>query len=97
MKTVELSEATGSLSDIVRRARGETLVLMRGGKAVAAMTPLDGEDYFSMRLANNPEFIALIERGREQYKAEGGTSLEAMRRKYGVKSKTPKSPRRSGP
>ena len=72
MSTVELSEATGSLSEYVRKARRETLVLTRRGKAVAAMTPLDEEDYFSMRLANDPEFIAIIERGRAQYKAEGG-------------------------
>jgi len=97
MKTLELSEAKGSLSEYVRKARRETLVLTRRGKAVAAMMPLGEEDYFSMRLASNPEFIAIIERGRAQYKAEGGISLEGMWRKYGPESKTKrKSLRKTG-
>ncbi len=97
MRTLELLEATGSLSEYVRKARRETLVLTRRGKAVAAVMPLDEEDYFSMRLANDPEFIAIIERGRAQYKAEGGTSLEGMRRKYGLEPKTKrKSLRKAG-
>jgi hypothetical protein len=44
-----------------------------------------------MRLANNPRFIALIDRSRASYKATGGVSLAEMRRKYGV----PKPKRRS--
>jgi antitoxin (DNA-binding transcriptional repressor) of toxin-antitoxin stability system len=87
MKALELSEATGSLSEYARKARRETLVLTEHGKAVAAVVPLDEEDYFSMRLANNPEFIAIIERGRAQYKAHGGISIEEMRRKYDLESK----------
>lgn len=87
MRAVELSEATGSLSEYARRARRETLVLTRRGKAVAAVVPIDQDDYFSMRLASNPEFMAIIERGRAQYRAHGGLSLEEMRRKHGVDPK----------
>jgi prevent-host-death family protein len=94
MRAVELSEAKGSLSDYARKARRETLVLTRRGKAVAAVVPLDDEDYFSMRLANNPEFIAIIERGRTQYKAQGGLSIEEMRRKYGIESRVKRKPLR---
>jgi prevent-host-death family protein len=93
MKALELSEATASLSDYARKARRETLILTERGKAVAAVVPLDDEDYFSMRLANNPEFAAIIERGRAQYKKKGGISLEEMRRKYGLE---PKSKRKTG-
>ena len=72
-------------------------MLTKRGKAVAAVVPLDDEDYFSMRLANSPEFIAIIERGRAQYKAQGGISLQEMRRKYGLESKTKrKSLRKTG-
>jgi hypothetical protein len=45
------------------------------------------EDYFSMRLANDPRYIELIERSRASYKATGGISLNELRRKYGVSSK----------
>jgi antitoxin (DNA-binding transcriptional repressor) of toxin-antitoxin stability system len=88
MRAVDLSHATGSLSDYARKARRGALILTRRGKAVAAMVPLGDEDYFSMRLANNPEFIAIIERGRAQYKPKGGLSLDEMRHKYGLDSKT---------
>jgi prevent-host-death family protein len=87
VRALELSEATGSLSEYARRARRETLVLTRNGRAVAAVVPLDEDDYFSMRLASDPEFIAIIERGRAQYKAQGGVSLAEMRRKYGIDPK----------
>jgi hypothetical protein len=33
---------------------------------VAAVVPIDDEDYFSMRLANDPRFIEIIERSRER-------------------------------
>ena len=91
MRTVEISEAADSLPEYGRGKRGETWVLMRRGRPVAAVVPLDDEDYFSMRLANDPRFIALIERSRASYKATGGISLAEMRRKYGV----PKPRRRS--
>ena len=91
MRTVEISEAADSLPKYGRGKRGETWVLMRRGRPVAAVVPLDDEDYFSMRLANDPRFIALIERSRASYKATGGISLAEMPRKYGV----PKPRRRS--
>lgn len=91
MRTVEISEAADSLTEYGRGKRGETWVLMRRGRPVAAVVPLDNEDYFSMRLANDPRFIALIERSRASYKATGGISLAEMRRKYGI----PKPRRRS--
>jgi antitoxin (DNA-binding transcriptional repressor) of toxin-antitoxin stability system len=84
MRTVEISEAADSLTEYGRGKRGETWVLMRRGRPVAAVVPLDNEDYFSMRLANDPRFIALIERSRASYKATGGISLAEMRRKYGI-------------
>ncbi|MBN2371786.1 MAG: hypothetical protein JXO72_14995 [Vicinamibacteria bacterium] len=87
MKAVELFQATSSFSEYASKARRETLVLTERGKAVAAVVPLDDENYFSMRLVNNPEFIEIIERGRVQYKARGGISIEEMRRKYVLEAK----------
>jgi len=48
------------------------------------------EDYFSIRLANDPRFVGLIERSRASYKATSGISLAEMRRKHGA----PAQPRR---
>jgi antitoxin (DNA-binding transcriptional repressor) of toxin-antitoxin stability system len=87
MRTVDISQAADSLPEYGRRKRGETWVLTRRGRPVAAVVPLDDEDYFSMRLANDPRFIEMIERSRAGYKATGGVSLAEMRRKYRVPAK----------
>ena len=87
MRTVEISQAADSLPEYGRRKRGETWVLTRRGRPVAAVVPLDDEDYFSMRLANDPRFIEIIERSRASYEATGGVSLGEMRRRYGAPAK----------
>ena len=63
MRTVEISQAADSLPEYGRRKRGENWVLMRRGRPVAAVVPLDDEDYFSMRLANDPSVVALPRKG----------------------------------
>ena len=87
MRTVDISQVAGSLPEYGRRKRGETWVLTRRGRPVAALVPLDDEDFFSMRLANDPRFIETIERARARYKATGGLSLAEVRRKYAVEPK----------
>ena len=87
MRTVDISQAGDSLPEYGRRKRGETWVLTRRGRPVAAVVPLDDEEYFSMRLANDPRFIEMIERSRASYKASGGVYLAEMRRKYGAPTK----------
>ena len=90
MRTVDISQAADSLPEYGRRKRGETWVLTRRGRPVAAVVPLDDEDYFSMRLASDPRFIATIERARTRYAATGGLSLAQIRRKHGPQPKTPR-------
>ena len=82
-----MSQAADSLPGYGRRKRGETWVLMRRGRPVAAVVPLDDEDYFSMRLANDPRLVETIEWSRASYRATGGSSLAEVRRKYGVPAK----------
>jgi antitoxin (DNA-binding transcriptional repressor) of toxin-antitoxin stability system len=53
VKVVEISEAADSLPEYGRRRRAETWVLMRRGRPVAAVVPIDDQDYFSIRLAGN--------------------------------------------
>lgn len=87
MRTVDIGQAADSLPEYGRGKRGETWVLTRRGRPVAAVVPLDDEDYFSMRLASDPRFIQIIERSRARYQATGGVSLAEMRRKHGVASR----------
>lgn len=85
MRTVEITEATGPLSEYARKARKGALVVTRRGKPVAAVVPVGGMDLESLSLSTNPDFIALIERSRARYRATGGLSLEDVREKYGIK------------
>lgn len=87
MRTVEIGEAKGSLSDYAREAQREALVVTRRGKPVAAVVPIRGMDMETLSLSTNPDFIALIERSRARHKAGGGISLEEVRRKYGLGTK----------
>jgi antitoxin (DNA-binding transcriptional repressor) of toxin-antitoxin stability system len=87
MRTVDISQAAGSLPEYGLRKPGETWVLTRRGRPVAAVVPLDGEDYFGMRLANDPTFIETIERARARYEATGGVSLAGVRPKHGIEKR----------
>ena len=93
MKTVEITEA--SLAEYGRKATEETWVLTRRGKPVAAVVPIrQSLDFESFSLSHNPQFIALINRSWAGYKATGVISLEQIRRKHGIKAKTPPRARR---
>lgn len=82
MKTLKLSEITGSLSDIVRRGLREPVVVTRRGKPVIALMPLTKyDDWESVSLSTNPRFLAIIERSAAAHKPGTGISTEEMRRR----------------
>jgi prevent-host-death family protein len=88
VKTVEMAEATLPLSEYARRARKNSVVVTRRGKPFAAVVPLDSADWEDFVVSQDPGFIDIMRRSEARHKAEGGISLEEMRRKYGA------SPRR---
>lgn len=79
MKTIELSEATGPLSEYAERAHGEALVVTERGRPVAALVPVEELDLESLSLGTNPEFLALIEESRSRCRAGTGISTDEMR------------------
>jgi len=81
VKTIELSGATGSLSEYARKARKEGLVLTRRGRPVAVLVPVDSADVESLSLSTNPDFLAIIERSRTRCKPGSGISTDEMRRR----------------
>ena len=83
MKTVKMAEATLPLSEYARKARKDSVVVTRGGKPLAAVVPLNSADWEDFVVSQDPGFIEIIGRSEARYKAEGGISLEEMRRKYG--------------
>jgi prevent-host-death family protein len=87
MTRVELSEATGSLSEYTRRARKGPVVVTRGGKPVAVLRSLTGDEWEDFVVGTDPRFVAMIERSRARHKVGTVPLAEAMRR-YGAKPKT---------
>jgi prevent-host-death family protein len=87
MKSVEIGQAKGALADYARDAQGETLVVTRRGRPVAAVVPIRGMDMESLALSTNLDFIGLIERARARDKSTGGVSLDEMRRRWDAERK----------
>lgn len=88
MKTVEMAEATGALSEYAKKARKGPVVVMRRGKPVAALVPLDADAWEDFVTSTHPKFLEIIERSRASYKAHGGIPLEAIEREFGLKPRT---------
>ena len=85
MKTVEMSEATGPLSEYAGRAQHETLVVTEGGKPVAALVPIEEVDLESLSLSTNPDFLALIAQSRTRCHPGGGISTDEMRKRLAAR------------
>ncbi len=96
MKTVEMAEATGALSDYAKQVRRDPVVVMRRGKPVAALVPLDVEEWEDFVVSTHPKFLEIIERSRASYKAQGGIPLEEIEREFGL-TRVASSKRRRGP
>jgi prevent-host-death family protein len=96
MKTVEITQATGSLSDYAKRVEREPVVVLRKGKPVAVLSSARGMDAESIALANNPRFVSIIEKSRARHEIEGGISIEELRKRLGVPrgSREKRNPRR---
>ena len=81
MKTIDVSEASSPLTDSVKWAQAEPLVVTDNGSPTAVILPLANVDLETVSLGTNPEFIALIERSRARAQAEGSLSAAEMRRR----------------
>ena len=62
--------------------------MTRRGRPVAVVVAVEGLDLETLSLSSNADFVALIERSRASYRANGGQSLDAVRRRYGLRPKT---------
>ncbi len=90
MKTIDIKEASRPLSEYVREATDEAIIVTEEGKPTVAVFSLENADWETISLSLNPQFIALIERSRTRHKKEGGISSEEMRRRLGL-AKQPSS------
>ncbi len=94
MKTIDMAEATAPLSEYVRRARKHTVVVTRRGKPLAAVVPLDSEDWEDFVVSQDPGFIRVLRRSEERYQAEGGVSLADVRRRFALAPRVARRSRR---
>jgi hypothetical protein len=80
MKTVDVTHATNSLESYARELGEEPLVLTEGGRAIAALVPVDDDDVTSMKLSLSPKFQAIIDRARAEYHSGASVSADEARR-----------------
>lgn len=80
IKTIELSTASQSLADYTEDFRDKTVVLTLNGKAIAAVISLQELDLESFSLSENPEFMKIIEKAREEFATGKRVSLAEMKR-----------------
>jgi hypothetical protein len=64
----------------------------KGCSPKAAITSVAGADEETIGLCMNPDFMALIEKSRASYRAEGGIPLEEVRRRLNIPSDEPVPP-----
>ena len=86
MKTIDVDEATTTLSEYAKSGLREAVVVTRKGKPVLALTPVSG-DWESIAVATNPRFLEIVDRSRASLAAGKGISTGEMRRRLGLKSK----------
>jgi antitoxin (DNA-binding transcriptional repressor) of toxin-antitoxin stability system len=91
MKSLKMTEVTGSLSDYARKGMSETVVVTKHGRPVLALMPLTkNDDWESASLSTNPRFLAIIERPRVSARTQGTLSLEEVRLTHGLPTKSPR-------
>jgi hypothetical protein len=84
MKRVELT-AELKVKNLVRQMKGESVVLTRGGSAVALLTETSEDDLYWLERECDPAFIKSIAKARKQV-AEGKTiTHEELKRRLGIK------------
>ncbi len=77
MKTVPLSEVKDDLSNFLRLAEDEDIVITRHGKPAGVLIGFGSEDdWFDYRLEHDPAFRHRIESARTSLREGRGTRLE---------------------
>lgn len=88
MLRVEMSDATGSLSDYARKARKQPVVVTRRGRPVAALMALSEDDWEDFVVPRHPGFVELLRRSRATCPTGEGIPLDEIKRQHGIRSRT---------
>lgn len=77
IKEVPLSEVKDDLSQLLREAETQEIVITRHGKPAGVLIGFKSEDdWFDYRLENDPRFLRRVEAARASLRAGRGVRLE---------------------
>lgn len=85
MKIIAVEKTDLSLKAALALAKKEPVIVTRNGKPLASVKSLSGSDWESVSLANNPQFLAIIEKSRRSLKKDGGLTLDQVRQELGLR------------
>ena len=80
MKTIEMSTASKPLSENANELDEDVVVLTLHDKPIAALVSLRDVDRESLSLSTNRDFLAIIDRAREEFREGRTLSLEEVKR-----------------
>jgi len=89
LKTIELAAATAPLAAYATELSEQPLVVTCRGTPIAVLLPVEDTDLETVSLSLDPAFNAMLQRSRVRQAAEGGLSLDEVRREFGLE-RTPK-------
>jgi prevent-host-death family protein len=97
---VELADATAALAEYVRDVRKQPVVVLKAGKPVAAVVPMSESEWEDYVVSHHFPLVESTRRAKERFKAQGGSSLESVRRRLSqppkaVRSRRPTATRRT--
>jgi hypothetical protein len=84
MSKVELTKASDPLSKYARKARQESVIVLKNGKPFAAVIAIRNADFETVTLSTSRKFLKIIERSRRRRKKEGGLSSKQVRQRLGI-------------
>lgn len=87
MKRVEITEATGALSEYVRDVAKEPVLVVRRGKPVAAVVPMTVDEWEDYVVTHHAPLVESTRRSMERFQEQGGSSLEDVMRSFGHRPK----------
>lgn len=82
MKTIDLNDATEPLAEYVKRMEREEITIIHKGVPLAVLRPAGNDDYESVQMSTNPEFIALLEKSRKSVREGRVYTTEEMRQMF---------------
>ena len=80
IRKVPLSQVKDHLSEYLRAAEKEQVVIMRHGKPAGVLVGFqDEDDWFDYRLENDPAFLRRVAEARQHIQEGKGTRLEDLK------------------